>query len=127
LAAARAPDAIADIEEFVASGALTVRETRTYLREVFADAERRLGAWAWLRKDFKRLSAPVPKEARSRFIALTAKLCTESAHAEIEWFFKPMIDELVGAPRTFANTLETVDRCVAWHKGPELAAALHQP
>ena len=129
LTAARAPEAIAEIEEFVASGALTVRETRTYLREVFADAERRPGAWAWLRKDFKRLSARVPKEARSRFIGLTAQLCTDSAHAEIEWFFKPMIDELVGAPRTFANTLETVDRCVSWRKarGPELAAALHQP
>ena len=129
LAAARAPEAIAEIEEFVASGALTVRETRAYLREVFADAERRPGAWAWLRKDFKRLSARVPKEARSRFIGLTAELCTDGAHAEIEWFFKPMIDELVGAPRTFANTLETVDRCVSWRKarGPELAAALHQP
>ena len=69
------------------------------------------------------------KEARSRFIELPSKLCTDGARAEIEWFFKPMVDELVGAPRTFANTLETVDRCVSWRKtkGPELAAALRQP
>ncbi len=129
LTAARAPEAIAEIEEFVASGALTVRETRTYLREVFADAERRPGAWAWLRKDFKRLSEPVPKEGRSRFIGLTAKLCTDGAHAEIDWFFKPMVEELVGAPRVFANARETVDRCVSWRKarGPELAAALRRP
>lgn len=128
LTAARSPAAIAEIEEFVASGALTVRETRSYLREVFADAERRAGAWAWLRKDLKRLTAPVPQDARARFIALTAKLCTDQAHAEIEWFFKPMVEEIVGAPRVFANTLETVDRCVAWRKarGPELAAALRQ-
>jgi alanyl aminopeptidase len=95
------------------------------MRELFNDAERRAGAWAWLRKDFGRLTAPVPKEAHARFIALTAQLCTDSAHAEIEWFFKPMVKDLVGAPRTFANTLETVDRCVAWRKakGGELAAA----
>jgi alanyl aminopeptidase len=125
LAAARDPKAIAVIEEFVASGALRVRETRTYLRELFADAERRAGAWAWLRKDFKRLTAPVPKDGHARFIGLTAQLCMDSAHAEIEWFFKPMVKDLIGAPRTFANTLETVDRCVAWRKakGSELATA----
>ncbi|MCE9521657.1 MAG: M1 family metallopeptidase [Alphaproteobacteria bacterium] len=129
LTAARDPKAIAEIEEFVASGALTVRETRNYLREVFDDAERRGEAWAWLRKDFKRLSDRVPKDGRARFVGLAAKLCTDSARAEIEWFFKPMIGEIVGAPRVFANTLETVDRCVSWRKarGLELAAALREP
>ena len=75
------------------------------------------------------MSAPVPKESHARFIALPAKLCTDGARAEIEWFFKPMVDDLVGAPRTFANTLETVDRCVSWRKakGPELGEALRQP
>jgi alanyl aminopeptidase len=128
LTAARDPKAIALIEEFVASGSLRVRETRTYLRELFADAERRGGAWAWLRKDFKRLTAPVPKDGQARFIGLTGQLCTDAAHAEIDWFFKPMVKELVGAPRTFANALETVDRCVAWRKakGSELAAAVKQ-
>lgn len=125
LAAARDPKAIAAIEEFVVSGALRVREMRFYLRDVFADAERRAGAWAWLRKEFARLTAPVPKEAHGRFIGLTASLCTDSAHAEIDWYFKPMVKDLIGAPRIFANTLETVDRCVAWRKakGSELAAA----
>jgi len=128
LTAARDPKAIALIEEFVASGALRVRETRTYLRELFTDAERRAGAWAWLRKDFQRLTAPVPKEAHARFIALTGQLCTDAARGEIDWFFKPMVKDLVGAPRTFANALETVDRCVAFRKakGAELATAIKQ-
>lgn len=128
LTAARDPKAIAEIEAFVVSGAITVREARTYLRELFGDDERRVGAWAWLRKDFKRISAPVPTQAHARFIDLPAKLCTEAARGEIEWFFKPMIDDLVGAPRLFANAVETVDRCVSWRKarGPELAAALRQ-
>jgi len=125
LTAARDPKAIAVIEEFVASGSLRVRETRTYLRELFADAERRAGAWAWMRKDFQRLTDPVPKEGRARFIGLTGQLCTDSAHAEVEWFFKPMVADMIGAPRTFANALETIDRCVAWRKakGADLAAA----
>ena len=126
LTAARDPKAIAAIEEFVASGALRVRETRTYLRELFADAERRADAWSWLRRDLKRLTEPVPPDGHARFIGLTATLCTDQAHAEIEWFFKPMIEKMVGAPRVFANTIEAVDRCVAWRKAQsgELAKAL---
>lgn len=126
LTAARDPKAIAEIEEFVASGALRVRETRSYLRDLFADAERRAGAWAWLRRDFKRLTEPVPPDSHARFIALTATLCTDQAHAEIEWYFKPMVDKIVGAPRIFANTIESVDRCVTWRKAQsgELAKAL---
>ena len=102
---------------------------RTYLRDLFIDPDRRAEAWTWLRKDFKRLSDPVPKEGRARFIDLTSKLCTDSAHAEIDWFFKPMVADLLGAPRIFANALEAADRCAAWRKArsPELSAALRGP
>ncbi|MBP6011281.1 MAG: M1 family metallopeptidase [Alphaproteobacteria bacterium] len=126
LAAARDPDAGKEIEEFAVSGTLGVRELSILLRESFADAERRPAAWNWLRKDFKAISAPMPIDGRSRFIALTGKLCTDQARGEIEWFFKPMVDEISGAPRVFANAVEAVDRCVSWRKakGGELAAAL---
>jgi len=130
LTAARDPKTVAEIEEFVAAGSLTVRETvRTYMSGLFDDAESRPRAWEWLRKDFKRISAPIPKDGHARFIRLTEKLCTDTAHAEIDWFFKPMADKMPGAPRMLANALETVDRCVAWRKarGGELAAGLRAP
>jgi hypothetical protein len=96
------------------------------LRAAFADAERRPGVWAWLRRDFKRISASIPRDARSRLVGLTANLCGDQSRAEIEWFYKPMLADISGAPRIYDNALETVDRCVAWRKakGGELAAAL---
>ncbi len=129
LAAARDPIANQEIEEFVVSGALTVREQGAYLRYAFEDAERRPGAWAWLRRDFKRISAAVPHDARSRLVNLAGNLCGDQSRAEIEWFYKPMIGQIAGAPRVYANVLEKVDRCVAWRKakGGELTAALRQP
>lgn len=129
LAAARDPAANQEIEEFIVSGALTVREQGAYMRNAFQDADRRAGAWEWLRRDFKRISASVPRDARSRLVSLTANLCADQSRAEIEWFFKPMLTEISGAPRVYANALETVDRCVAWRKakGAELAAALRTP
>jgi alanyl aminopeptidase len=129
LAAARDPAANQEIEEFIVSGALTVREQGAYLRAAFADAERRPGVWAWFRRDFKRISASIPNDARSRLVNLAKSLCGDQSRAEIEWFYKPMIGDISGAPRVYANVLETVDRCVAWRraKGSELSAALSQP
>jgi alanyl aminopeptidase len=129
LAAARDPIANQEIEEFVVSGALTVREQGAYLRNAFEDAERRPGVWAWLRRDFKRISAAIPRDARSRLVNLAGNLCGDQSRAEIEWFYKPMIGEISGAPRVYANVLEKVDRCLAWRKakGGELSAALRQP
>jgi alanyl aminopeptidase len=129
LAAARDSIANEEIEDFVVSGGLSVREQSTYMRSAFADAERRPGVWAWFRRDFKRISASVPHDARSRLVNLAGNLCGDQSRAEIEWFYKPMIGEISGAPRVYANVLETVDRCVAWRKakGSELTAALRQP
>ncbi len=129
LAAARDPVANQEIEEFVVSGGLSVREQGTYLRNAFADAERRTGVWAWFRRDFKRVSASIPRDARSRLINVAGSLCGDQSRAEIEWFYKPMIGEISGAPRIYANVLEKVDRCVAWRKakGVEITGALRQP
>ncbi len=129
LTAARDPAANQEVEEFLISGALTVREQGTYMRNAFQDVDRRAGVWEWLRRDFKRISASIPRDARSRLVGLTANLCGDQSRVEMEWFFKPMIGEITGAPRVYANALETVDRCVAWRKakGAELAAALRAP
>jgi alanyl aminopeptidase len=126
LAAARDPLANQEIEDFIIAGTLGVREQATYLRTAFADAERRPGVWAWFRRDFKRISASVPRDARSRLVGLAKDLCADQSRAEIEWFYKPMIGDIAGAPRVYANALETVDRCVAWRKakGGEMSAAL---
>ncbi len=129
LAAAREPAANVEIEEFMISGALGVREQGTYLRNAFADPERRPGVWAWLRRDYKRISAAIPRDARSRLVGFAASLCSDQSRAEIEWFWKPMLGQIAGAPRVYANALETVDSCVSWRKAKsaELAAALRAP
>jgi alanyl aminopeptidase len=129
LTAARDPIANQEIEEFVPSPALGVREQSAYLRNAFMDAERRAGAWTWLRQDYKRIAAKIPRDSRARLVALASNLCADQSRAEMDWFLKPMIGQITGAPRVYANALEAVDRCVAWRKtkGAELGAAIRQP
>ena len=126
LTGVRDKSAIAEVQEFAISGALRLRELSTFLREAFADSDLRDTMWTWFRKDFKRITAPVPEGSRARFVDLPSRLCSNAAHAEIEKFFKPMAGKIVGAPRRLANALELVENCASWQKakGPELAAAL---
>ena len=84
LGAARDLAANQEIEEFVISGALSVREQGAYMRNAFQGADRRPGVWDWLRRDFKRISAAIPRDARSRLVGLVGNLCGDQSHAEIE-------------------------------------------
>ncbi len=128
LSAARDKAAIAEIQAFVISGALRLREMSTYMREAFADSEVRETMWNWLRRDFKRIMATIPEDRRARFVDLPSRLCTDTAHDEVEKFFKPMVGKIVGAPRRLANALELVENCASWRKakGPEISVALRQ-
>lgn len=114
LAAAMDPAATGLIRDFVLSRELRVRETFAYLRESFAHAGSREAAWDWLRRDYKRLVSITGDGTRSRFMSLPATLCTKEHADAIRAFFEPMAGKITGAPRTLANTLETVNQCHAW-------------
>ena len=126
LAAARENQAIVETQEFVISGALRLRELSTYLREAFADTELRARTWDWFRRDYDKIVANTSAGGLSRFVSLPSTLCSDTAHSEVEEFFKPKIGKIVGAPRKLANALETIDNCVLWRskKGTEIAKAL---
>lgn len=126
LAAAREPQAIATIQTFILSGELRVREIVNYMREAFASGPSREAAWAWLRRDHDRIVEVTGEGSQSRLVSLPASLCTSAHEAEIRSFFEPRVAKIVGAPRTLANTLETVARCHAWKKanGASIEAAL---
>jgi hypothetical protein len=126
LAAANDVAATGLIRDFVLSGELRVREIFAYLRETFAHPGSREAAWDWVRRDFARLVKVTGEGTKSRFVSLPATLCTSKHEQEIRAFFEPMARNIAGAPRTLANTLETVSRCRAWKQKASagLAAAI---
>jgi alanyl aminopeptidase len=114
LAAAGDAAAIGLIREFVLSRELNVREVFAYLRETFAHANSRDGAWDWIRRDYAGLVKVTGEGTRSRFMSLPATLCAKQDGDAIRTFFEPMAEKVAGAPRTLANTLDAVNRCHAW-------------
>ena len=116
MAAARDPKAIATLQAFVLSGEVRVREVFAYMREAFAGGESRDIAWNWLRRDYQRVVSVTGEGSRSRLISLPSSLCSKAHEDDIRRFFAPMIKDIAGAPRTLANTLESVARCTTWRQ-----------
>ncbi len=124
LTAVRSPEAIKVADDFIVSGALRLREGRSYMRAIFADPERRAAALDWLKANFAALAAPIPAEGRARFVAYGETLCSLEQRQSIADFFKPRVAQMVGSTRVLSNTLEAIDRCIAWHnaQGSDITA-----
>jgi uncharacterized protein YecE (DUF72 family) len=60
---------------------------------------------------------------------LPSSLCSAAHETQIRKFFEPLQARIVGAPRTLANTLETVKRCADWkaRAAKEIAGATLAP
>lgn len=114
MAAAREPAAREKIQAYVLTGDLRARELLSYLREAFANIESRDATWLWLRKHFGRLVSITGDNAASRLVQLPSTLCSAAHESQIRSFYEPLQARIVGAPRTLANTLETVSRCTSW-------------
>ena len=129
MAAARDPAALARIQGHVLSGELRVRELLSYLRTAFSNVDTRDASWLWLRKNFGSLVSLTGENAAARLVQLPSSLCSAAHEVQIRKFFEPLQTRIVGAPRTLANTLETVKRCADWkaRAAKEVAGATLAP
>ena len=129
MAAARDPAALAQIQGHVLSGELRVRELFSYLRTAFSNVDTRDASWLWLRKNFGSLVSLTGENAAFRLVQLPSSLCSTAHEVQIRKFFEPLETRIVGAPRTLANTLETVKRCADWkaRAAKEIAGATLAP
>src|SRR5262249_27020621 len=114
LTGARDAEAVEEVESFITSGALRLREGRSYFRAVFGDPDRRDGAMHWLTSNFEMISKPIPAEGRARFITYGNKLCSAESKQTVESFFRPLVPSLEGSNRMLSNALEAIDSCLAW-------------
>jgi alanyl aminopeptidase len=88
------------------------------------DPELRDGAWKWVKANFERLLAAVPKHhGQTQLISMGGVFCDAQHIKDVEAFFTPeRIAQIDGGPRVLANTLEDMRLCVAKRTKYESAA-----
>ena len=114
-ALSRAPqaDVVSEVQRRALGEGLRSNEVIQVLREQFETAATRAQAWDWLRQDFEAIRERLPDYAQDRLVETAEHFCSESRRAEVVRFFEPRVDDLMGAPRAYAQTLERIDLCLA--------------
>lgn len=84
------------------------RETIGILREAASSRETRPEAWAFLKANFDRIAARLPRESPARFPMLAAGFSDAEKRADVEAFFKDKAPKYMGGPRYLAQSLEQI-------------------
>jgi len=75
------------------------------------DEDNREMAYQFIKNNHDALIAKLPRDYG--FHSVAGSFCDEAHRADAEAFFKDKVTKLPGAPRSFAQTLERVDLCIA--------------
>jgi alanyl aminopeptidase len=69
--------------------------------------------WAFIKERFDKLMEQIPSDLRAFIFGLPAEMCSEADRADVEAFLKDRASKVTGAPRTLAQTLESITLCAA--------------
>ena len=69
--------------------------------------------YEWVKAHFDRLAERMPRQGRGSLLRTGIALCDEDKLKDYEAFFKDRADKILGGPRIFANTVETIQSCIA--------------
>ncbi len=124
LDSARRAELVPAIRELAFDPILRPTEVTSPVWTLLGREETREATWQWVKANFDRLLATVPKHhGQTQLISMGGVFCDDAHAAEVEAFFTPdRIAKIEGAPRVLASTLEEVRLCAAKRKAQEPSA-----
>jgi alanyl aminopeptidase len=73
----------------------------------------RAAFWDSFKANYDPIVAKLPREAGGFIPYFWRGFCDADHRQDVEAFFKARVEKLPGAPRALAQTLETIDLCIA--------------
>ncbi len=117
-----------EVRELILTENMRANEVGTALFYQMYTDELRDDAWVWFQENFEGVKARIPGFSQSQITSFAGDYCTLAKRDEIKTFFEPRIKTIAGGARSLAQTLETIELCVAkveFH-GPKLTRFLAQ-
>lgn len=102
-----------EVRELIFSPELRDNEIFSILSPQTFMQETRDDTWLWFQQNFERILARIPEDSWGRMAFVGSTFCNTEKQAEVQAFFAERINTLTGGPRTLAQTLESIDLCVA--------------
>ena len=102
---------------------LDSRESIAILWRALGHAETREPSWQFFKANFDAIAVRLPREYLPVLPRAGADFCDAAHREEVRRFFSARAGKIEGAARPLAQTLESVDRCVALSGGQRAGVA----
>jgi alanyl aminopeptidase len=89
------------------------RESMALLFGAAGDRRTRQQAYDFVKANYDTLLARLPKQWGAGMVRLASGFCDAAHRADAEAFFKERTTAQEGGPRTYAQTMESIDMCIA--------------
>jgi len=113
LGSVKDPDKAAEVRELVFSPELRDNEIYSILFPQVLMPETRDDTWMWFQQNIERILQRIPEESWGRMTFVGTAFCNSEKHEEVQAFFAERVNSLTGGPRRLAQSLESIDLCVA--------------
>ena len=105
------PTIAAQVRSLALSDDLRTNEIPTIIYGMMAEPANRASAWTWFKENFEALKQRTPPNNREGLVGVGAYFCTAPEAADYEKFMTPKANDMRGAPRSLAQTLERIKAC----------------
>ncbi|MGE4061812.1 MAG: M1 family metallopeptidase [Rhodospirillaceae bacterium] len=101
----------AEVRALALNDGLRTNEIPTIVYGMMSERANRAAAWAWFKENFETLKKKTPPNNREGLVGVGSYFCTPAEAAEFEAFITPRVQDVRGAPRSLASTLERINSC----------------
>ncbi|MGE3475105.1 MAG: M1 family metallopeptidase [Rhodospirillaceae bacterium] len=107
------PAIAAQVRTLALSEDLRTNEIPTIVYGMMSEPANRAAAWTWFKDNFEAVKRRTPPNNREALVGVGSYFCTASEAADYETFMTPKAEDMRGAPRSLAQTLERIKACAA--------------
>lgn len=107
------PEYATELRELILSESLRDNEIYSILIGQLSDENLQEPMWEWFKANFEGVKSRVPPFGQNRLPIVGQFFCSEEMKKDYITFFKPIVEELAGAPRPYKQSIESIELCQA--------------
>jgi alanyl aminopeptidase len=102
-----------ELRELILSESLRDNEIYAILIGQLNQEELQKPMWEWFKTNIEGVKSRIPPFGQNRLPVVGQFFCSEPMKQDFIKFFKPIVEELAGAPRPYKQSIESIELCMA--------------
>ncbi|AOE49132.1 M1 family metallopeptidase [Kangiella sediminilitoris] len=113
LGAVKDPKYAEELRELILSESLRDNEIYSIMMGQLKDEDLQPAMWQWFKNNIEGVKSRIPPFGQNRLPVVGQYFCSQPMKRDFKKFFKPIVDNLAGAPRTYKQSIESIELCIA--------------